>query len=163
MDLTREKLMSMFHYSPSTGLFTRMDGSRLMNKKHFGKVAGHLRKNGYVAIKVLGKAYPAHRLAYLYMEGYMPEQVDHKNRIRADNTWDNLRAADALINARNHKMQSNNTSGHSCIFQNEYGSYQVRVSSKHIGSYGTLDKAIAVRDAVRNELGIYTDTHGLKG
>jgi hypothetical protein len=55
---------------------------------------------GYVQIKISGKLYHAHRLAWLYVYGYMPEkEIDHINRIRDDNRIANLREATSQLNS----------------------------------------------------------------
>jgi len=46
------------------------------------------------------------------MTGEWPEhQVDHRNRVRDDNRWDNLRKATRVQNLGNREKYANNTSG----------------------------------------------------
>lgn len=104
--ITQKQLKELLHYDPETGVFTwiqRRRGTR------FGHSAGRTRQ-GYTDIRILGTEYGAHRLAWLYMTGELPsEQIDHKNGIRNDNRWDNLRAANYSFNGQNrHKAPSNN-------------------------------------------------------
>lgn len=40
-----------------------------------------------------------------------PDQIDHRNRTRDDNRWDNLRPADNSVNQANVLSYANNTSG----------------------------------------------------
>ena len=47
----------------------------------------------------------------MYMEGYFPEEVDHKNRIKTDNRWSNLRAADRSLNCTNTGLRHDNQTG----------------------------------------------------
>ncbi len=83
--LTQERLKEVLSYNPETGIFTRNPGIR------GGEKVG-TNSHGYVSIMVDGYLYQAHRLAWLYMEGYMPEQeIDHISRKRDDNRWCNLR------------------------------------------------------------------------
>ena len=59
---------------------------------------------GYRRIKLYGKAYPSHRLAFLYVEGrFPPNEVDHINGVRDDNRWVNIRHATHAQNGRNMK------------------------------------------------------------
>jgi len=86
-ELTQKYLKEILEYNPNTGIF-RWKVSRGGTKK--GTVAGN-KTNGYIAIQINYIAYKAHRLAFLYMNGKFPiDEVDHKNRIRDDNTWDNI-------------------------------------------------------------------------
>ena len=81
--LTQERLKELLHYDPETGYFTWKISPN--NAVKVGSVAG-TSMNNYIRIIIDHKAYLAHRLAFLYMEGYFPEhEVDHINRIRDDN------------------------------------------------------------------------------
>lgn len=107
----QEQLKMLLKYSPETGVFKWL----ISNGYHVkvGHVAGTLSKDkGYIRIDVLGKQYPAHRLAWLYMAGEWPKNhVDHKNLSKADNRWDNLRQATPSENKANSKIRPDNTSG----------------------------------------------------
>ena len=107
--VTRKYLMSMLYYNPNMGIFNRLvtKGGRLP-----GTIAGYLSPDGYVRIKIKEKTYLAHRLAWLYMEGYWPENmIDHINRIRDDNRRCNLREVSRSCNLRNCDVGKNNKSG----------------------------------------------------
>ena len=58
-----------------------------------GDIAGCLVKTGYRQIKIGNTAYLAHRLAWFYVYGEWPEQLDHINRIKTDNRLDNIEEA----------------------------------------------------------------------
>lgn len=91
---------------------------------------------GYVQIKISGKLYHAHRLAWLYVYGYMPEkEIDHINRIRDDNRIANLREATSQLNSLNTGIYKNNTSGSKGIYYNKRAkSGRHRFSSMENGS-----------------------------
>jgi len=113
-DLTQEMLKELLHYNPDTGIFTWTDKVRNKNRK--GAIAGSVYSKGYLMIKVNNQwnknRYLAHRLAFLYMEGYFPENdIDHINRIPLDNRWCNLREVSKSCNAKNKDILPNNTSG----------------------------------------------------
>jgi hypothetical protein len=110
-NITQERLKQLLHYDPEKGFFTRLQ-SRGGQKA--GSVAGY--KDGdYIKVTVDGVGYRAHRIAYLYIYGWMPIEVDHKNLIKTDNRIDNLRPANGQ-NPHNRTIQKNNTSGLKGVF-----------------------------------------------
>lgn len=107
--MEHEHLKRILSYSKSTGLFTwRVKYSKKVNQ---GATAGGLNTAGYVVIGIDGVTYYAHRLAWFYVIGEWPHQVDHKNTKKADNRWRNLRLATHQQNILNAKLAKNNTSG----------------------------------------------------
>ena len=114
--LTQKRLKELLHYDPETGVFTWLYGC------YRGKVAGGLDQEGYRTIRISKKEYRAHRLAFLYVEGYLPEyQVDHKNGNRDDNRWSNLRHVTQACNNQNRVVQVNNRSGFPGVHYQELG------------------------------------------
>lgn len=98
--MTLDKVRAVLHYDSVTGKFRWLVAR---GRKKAGSVAGTKnRKTGYVYVSVFGKIYLAHRLAWFWMLGQWPEnQIDHVNRVRSDNRWDNLREASCAENSRN--------------------------------------------------------------
>jgi len=108
--LTQKELKRLLEYCPETGVFRWIVAK--MYKIKIGDVAGHANKDGYRKITINGKIYLASRLAYLYMEGYFPENdIDHINRNTSNDAWENLRHVSHACNMRNQKTRSTNTSG----------------------------------------------------
>lgn len=68
---------------------------------------------GYLTVRIFGRSYKAHRLAWLYMTGAWPAlDVDHKNGVHDDNRWDNLREVTMSVNQQNQrKAQRGNVVG----------------------------------------------------
>jgi hypothetical protein len=107
--LTQERLMAVLVYDPSTGVFA---WSAPRPKVWVGKHAGGLNEDGYRKIRIDGRKYFAHRLAFLYMLGQWPvAEVDHKNGFRDDNRWTNLREATRSENNRNASRRGDNSVG----------------------------------------------------
>ena len=109
--LTAERLRELLHYDPETGVFTWLV-SRSNVKA--GDIAGSYLCRGkvYRRIRVDSDNYIAHRLAFLYITGECPpNEIDHRNMIKDDNRWDNLRMATGTQNKWNRRAYANNTSG----------------------------------------------------
>ena len=96
--LTQERLKQLLHYDPESGEFMRL---ATMGRFTAGSLVGTMGKNGYIAISVDGKRYLAHRLAWLYVYGEWPAEIDHRNRKRTDNRLDNIRVATRAQNGVN--------------------------------------------------------------
>lgn len=108
--LTQKRLKELLSYNLDTGEFTWREDKG--NKVRIGDIAGCLTEANYINIKAGYKVYAAHRLAFLYVAGYLPEhQVDHINGTRDDNRWCNLRHVSQTCNLQNQKTSKNNVSG----------------------------------------------------
>lgn len=112
--LTHEYLLQVLDYDQSTGLFTwKVDNTNQVRK---GSVAGNLTPNGYVDIGILSGIVFAHILAWFYVTGEWPSKtVDHKNQIKNDNRFENLRLADFSQQQAN-TTRKDNTSGYRCVY-----------------------------------------------
>lgn len=108
--ITVERLKEVLEYDPSTGDFRWRQ--TLGRRAKAGNVAGcRSASKGYAEIQIDGKLYKRHRLAYLYVHGYLPSEIDHVSRERGDDRIDNLRPATRSQNRANSSLHSNNTSG----------------------------------------------------
>lgn len=144
--LTQERLKKLLRYDPVAGVFTWLKTTSSGAIK--GDIAGSINGNGYRTIGIAGKSYIASRLAWLYMEGYWPEHyMDHRNRTKYDDRWENLRHVSPQCNTRNSKTYNTNTSGITGVCWNkEHQAWQVyiTVSEKriHLGRFKSkLDAA----------------------
>lgn len=158
--LTQKRLKELLHYNPETGIFTRL--KTVPGKAKKDNIAGYIKKDGYRAISIDHKRYYASRLAWLYMEGYFPEnEIDHKNRIRHDDRWINLRHVSHQCNLRNCGISKNNKSGITGVFW--YGPSQkwgarIMISGKDIFLGYFKGKTDAVRARWNAEV-----KHGFSG
>lgn len=108
--LDQQTLKSQVDYDPETGIFT---WPLSKGKKHGGKVAGCADPRGYIRIGILKKRYWAHRLAWLYVYGEMPDcDIDHVNQNKNDTRISNLRLASRNMNNGNSGIWKTNTSGY---------------------------------------------------
>ena len=147
MSLTQDRLKELLHYNKNTGIFTWKirKGNSVV-----GDVAGCLDSYGYVIITIDRKLYKSHRLAFLYIEGYFPENViDHKNGKKNNNKWDNLRHVSQTCNRQNNKKTKKNTSGFVGVVRRTYDEKWVAQiwimgKAKNLGSYNNkIDAALA--------------------
>jgi hypothetical protein len=150
-ELTQERLKEVMNYDPETGVFTRKNGD--------GKEAGSVYNHGYKLISVDGKRYMAHRLAWLYMTGSMPdENIDHKDCVKTNNAFKNLRETTQLQNAQNiRSASSNNTHGFLGVsFNKIIGKYFSRIhlngKSNYLGVFNTPEEAHAAYIEAKREL-----------
>lgn len=96
--LTAERARELLSYNPETGELRRKTGRSGVR----GVIAGGIAYNGYRLVTIDGKSWYAHRVIYLIMTGeWPPDQMDHINRVRDDNRWENLRPVTALENSQN--------------------------------------------------------------
>ena len=111
-DVTQEYLIRTYAYDPQDGKFRHR--GQTANRITPWSVAGFVNEKGYRVIKVKGKAYKAHRLAWMYVYGEWPNgQIDHINGDKEDNRIANLRIVTDSENRQNCiKPQSNNQSGY---------------------------------------------------
>jgi hypothetical protein len=134
--LTQFRLKELLRYEPKTGqFFWQVDKSTTKT----GDRAGSMNDNKYEQIDVDGKKYKSHRLAWLYVYGYFPERLDHKNRNKSDNRIANLREATRSQNGANSKVQRTNHTGLKGVTQHGRG-WQACVG--HVGKrvyLGTFD------------------------
>jgi len=157
-----DTLKSRLKYDEDTGIFTfiKSAGSR---KK--GDIAGSINQNGYVNIKINKKFYKAHRLAWLYVYGEMPDgDVDHLNHIRTDNRISNLRVVDSKTNMRNQKLNSENKSGEAGVYwhkaQKLWHSYiTVNYKRIHLGAFVEFHRAVDARKSAEVLYGFH-ENHG---
>lgn len=154
--LTQARLKELLHYDPDTGHFTWLV-SRNSNTAVSGSRAGSINGNGYRQVRIDGRFYPAHRLAFLYLLGEQPpDHVDHINRDKSDNRWANLRPATGRENMGNVGLRGDNTSGHRGVSWNKrVGKWQVHGARDgrriYLGLFDDLGEAAAAAQEWREE------------
>lgn len=140
---TRAVLQGLFHYDPDTGIFTRRIRC---GRQIAGKVAGSRRKRGYIIISVDGVLFLAHRLAFAYMTGSAPDEIDHIDGDKSNNRWSNLRDASRSQNMANAVRSKPNATGIKGVYPNRKGfcaKITVNYVQKSLGTYPTREEAAA--------------------
>jgi HNH endonuclease len=147
--ITQGTLVHHLHYDQHAGIFTRRIA--MCNKIKIGDIAGSTDPHGYIAIRVCGRLYKAHRLAWLYVYGEFPNVVDHINGVKSDNRLVNLRNCTSKQNAENQKLRSNNKTNHRGVYwSSAERRYKAQVGHDrdihHLGTFVRLADAVnAVR------------------
>jgi len=149
--LTAERLRELFAYDPATGQFTRL-------VKGGKRKVGSVHSAGYVQMRVNREDHLAHRLAWLYMTGEWPaDEIDHKNRVRSDNRWLNLRCADRSANSQNTAIRTDNAAGIRGVYwceqrQKWCADIQAAGRRHRLGRFDTQEAAAAAYAAAAERL-----------
>lgn len=147
--ISQHMLKSLVRYDPATGYFYRP-------LRHGEKRAGSV-AHGYRYIYIDGKRYAEHALAWLYVYGEWPTELDHINRVKGDNRIANLRIASRAQNAANIASRRSNipkgVGWHAAA--RKWRAY-ITVNGKfyHLGCFIDMDAAkTAYEDAARRHFG----------
>lgn len=135
------ELLERFDYNPETGLFYPIYPRSVL------KSWGTKDKNGYLKGQIKGKDYKVHRLAWFYMTGEIPPgQIDHIDRNRTNNRFNNLRVVTHRENQLNKEYEYGNSldgfRGVSPVDNGKFRSY-VYFNNERIdlGNYSTAEEA----------------------
>jgi hypothetical protein len=171
MSISVEQLKDLLNYDPETGhLFWRerpvsSQADKTFNKRFAGVRAYEERHKGYGRIKLLGKKYKAHRVAWAIHHGEWPElQIDHINGVRTDNRLENLRQATNRQNAMNRERPANNMSGvmgvtWDKIARKWISAICVNGKNTYLGCFDLFADAVSVRKDAETEYGFHPN-HG---
>lgn len=160
--LTQERLKELFSYDPGSGDFTRI---MVTNRWKKGSKAGGLGGRGYISIEISGKTYKAHRLAWLYMTGNWPDEIDHINHNKADNRIINLRSATRSENCKNRTINKNNKCGVMGVDWRESANKwrsRINVNGKDVflGYFDKMSDAVIARKEAEKKYRFHVN-HGL--
>lgn len=143
--ITKQRLDELYEYIPSAGEFVRRIGT---GGCAAGSIAGYTNQQGYVVMAIDGKEYRRSRLVWLHMTGEMPaQQIDHINRNRSDDRFQNLRQV-------THQQNQWNTckcdGEHKNIYwKSKAKKYEVQVSNKYIGRFSDYQSALVAAQEAR--------------
>ena len=144
--VTQERLKEVLDYDSETGIFTRYKMHLNGDRRTVGEVAGWANPSGYIKISIDNKSYSAHRLAWLFVYGFMPQMIDHKNNISGDNRMSNLRESNKSTNAMNQKKTNGCSSKFKGVtFMKRDKNWQARIGLNgkriYLGSFDTEEEA----------------------
>jgi len=161
--MTASKLKELFNYDKTTGIFTRK--VKKGNRTKIDDVVGSVNSGGYLQVKIDGKLYQLHRLAWLYEYGKFPEsKIDHDNHNKEDNRIDNLKAKSQLENCQNMSLSKKNTSGVCGVtYRKDTNKWvaQIRANKeyKFLGIFEDKEDAIKARKEAEIKYGFHAN-HG---
>lgn len=172
----KEYLSECLVYGKHSGRFTWLKRPRehfnslahfnTWNSKNEGEDACLIDPNGYQSIQLDGVTLKAHHVAFILVEGFKPDEVDHEDGNRSNNSWGNIRSVTRIENTINRKLRSDNSSGvHGVSQRKDNGKWRasINVNKKKIrlGDFATKDEAINARLEAEKEYG-YHQNHGRK-
>ncbi len=147
--ISHEALKKQLHYDPETGNFTWLRPSKFHSEltgSEAGTPARHRSGKAYWHIGIGGKKYLRSRLAFLYMNGALPDEyVDHINGNSIDDRWLNIRAATGTENALNHHKRAKRGLLPMGVKALKSGRFQARIAVNlkqlALGAFETPDQA----------------------
>lgn len=158
---------SLLHYDPATGVLTWRQERRMgrTGRGHLiaetGDRAGGLEaETGYWQINISGVGkMRLHRLIWWMVTGKKPVGlIDHRNGVRDDNRWDNLRDASATVNSENrHQVRRDSKTGLMGVqYHKAKGRFTARIT-KHgkttvLGYFREAEEASNVYQAAKREM-----------
>jgi len=182
VDISQEYLKSVLCYCSESGSFvwlardTRYKIDKIFNSLYAGKIAGSIltssrSKTSYIAIKIDGKSYKAHRLAFVYVTGCAPEQVDHIDNNSLNNNLDNLQ----LITNRENSIKDRTGGESGCVGVFKSGKrWRVRLIvngiRKHLGTFDSKEEAseyyqnaiLALKNGTEIQVKVHVPNHTSK-
>lgn len=140
--ITQARLKQLLDYDPITGWFiNRMGRGPAQMGERAGSPSGH----GYRKISLDGSKYYEQHLAWLYVYGVWPDELDHRDRDRCFNAIDNLREATRTQNNFNREIATG-SSGLKGAYWNDrdqywYSKIQIGGQVKWLGTHGSSEEA----------------------
>lgn len=144
-ELTHKELKSILDYNYKTGDFSNRITRNGRAKK--GAIAGTINGKGAIQIRINGKIYFAHRLAWFWFYGSWPKnKIDHIDGNPANNSIKNLREATVSQNNCNRKPNAKKAVASKGVYLYKggpkYGA-QIKVNRVHhwLGLFDTEEEA----------------------
>ena len=142
-------IKEILDYDPDTGVFTWKQ--KLSQKQNIGDTAGSTDGKGYRILRIRKSNYKAHRIAYYYVTGCDPAelQIDHKNEVKNDNRFHNLRLA---TNSSNQHNISSRTGVHKHSDGKWTAVFSFNKVKHYLGLFDTREEALIAYSSKKEEL-----------
>ena len=139
--LTAQELRELVEYDPATGKFIWRQSGKCAGSIH---KAQDRRRQTFCQLMINRKNYKCSRLAFLYMTGRFPSEIDHINRNSLDDRWENLREVSRAENEWNKGPYRNSKTGLRGVYpQKGFYIARIRRNGKRItiGQFATSIEA----------------------
>jgi hypothetical protein len=136
-------------YEPDTGDFRWKKQPNWRGPYIVGQIAGGVNAQHYWQIRLGKRNYYGHRLAWLFVHGHMPDNIDHINEKPYDNRICNLREC---THARNIAAIYKEAKGYEIHGAKYRARIEVDGIRHELGSFNTPKEATAAYQAARDNL-----------
>lgn len=143
---TQEEVRHYFRYDEESGkLYWKNPTSK---RTKVDQEITYLNADGYLMVGLKGGLHLVHRIIYLYVTGhwtdYPNELIDHIDRNRLNNKFDNYRLVNHSGNQHNRRLNCNSSTGYKGVTRHR-GKYlaqmQVNNKRKYLGVFDCPEKA----------------------
>lgn len=112
MELTQDFLKDRLEYEPASGKFfyKKKCGSLALKGQEAGAIIDFKHSKRCI-IGINYKSYYRSQLAFLYMKGYIPNEIDHIDGDSCNDIWENLRECTHSQNIHNQKVRKDSGTG----------------------------------------------------
>lgn len=122
----------------------------------YGAECGAINKQGYRRVSVRHREVLLHRVVFWLEHGYLPDIVEHKDRIKTNNHHSNLRKATHQQNMQNRGISKANTSGCTGVYwsgksKKWFASICLNGKNKTLGHYEEFADAVTRRKQAEKE------------
>jgi hypothetical protein len=137
--ITQQRLKELFEYDPEEGRFrNRFSRGRAREADEAGSPSGH----GYRKVAVDYERYYEHHLAWLYVYGEWPSEIDHRDGDRSNNKIANLRMATRTENCFNAKRETGESGLRGAYREARYPKWYSKIQiGGRVTRLGTFDTA----------------------
>lgn len=148
--ITEQLVREVFYFDKEVGkLYWKKPTSKRVKK---GEEIKTLDRHGYYKVGLNNKEYLVHRVVWLYVYGYYPENlIDHIDGNKLNNKIENLREANKFCNSLNSKTRKDNTSNIRGVYfdkNNKKWYAQIKDNKRYfLGYYDSYDEAVCARFA----------------
>jgi hypothetical protein len=150
--LTQERVLELFDYQEGN-LYWKKKANSWKEKLEVGSINGQGKKTVWID----KKNYLVHRVIFLWHKGYLPNEIDHIDCDKLNNSIDNLREVTHTENCPNKKIYKNNTTGSKGVYKPSdsprwMATIQANKKTHYLGMFDTAELAKEFRDLVAMEL-----------